>query len=77
MSRRTNPLRPERNTAPMWKKVCVVLSAPVAVILVTTLLHAEDWGFFPYFLLVIGVAAAAVWGAAKLLGVRLSLRSWD
>ena len=77
MARRTDPLRPARNTAPMWKKVTVVLSAPVAVILVTTLLGAQDWGFLPYLLLVVGVAALSVWGTAKLLGVRLSLRSWD
>jgi hypothetical protein len=77
MARRTDPMRPARNTAPMWKKVSVLLSAPVAVILVTKLLNAEHWSFAPYVLLVIGVAAAAVWGSAKLLGVRLSLRSWD
>ena len=77
MARMPKQSRPPRNTAPMWKKASVVLSAPIAVILSTTLLHADDWGFVPYFLLVIGVAVAAVWGTAKLLGVRLSLRSWD
>ena len=77
MARKTNPLRPARNTAPMWKKVAVVLSAPIAVILVVDLLHANTWSFFLFFIVAIGVAVAAVWGMAKLLGVHLSLGSWD
>jgi hypothetical protein len=66
-----------RNTAPMWKKLAVVLSAPVAVVVVVGLLHANTWNFFLFLAVVIGVAAAAVWGTARLLGVRLSLGSWD
>jgi hypothetical protein len=77
MARRTRVARPPRNTAPMWKKLTVVLSAPIAVVIVVSMLHADSWGFLPFVLLVIVVAAAAVWGTAKLLGVRLSLRSWD
>jgi len=77
MARYRNPARPPRNTAPMWKKLAVVLSAPIAVVIVVTLLRANEWNFFVFFVLVIAVAAVAVWGTAKLLGVHLSLRSWD
>jgi hypothetical protein len=70
-------MRPPRNTAPMWKKLLVVLSAPVAVIAVVSVLHADTWNFFLFAATVIVVAAAAVWGMAKLLGVHLSLGSWD
>jgi hypothetical protein len=77
MAHYRNRARPPRNTAPMWKKLAVVLSAPIAVILVVSLLHANTWNFFLFFVLVVAVAAVAVWGTAKLLGVHLSLRSWD
>jgi hypothetical protein len=66
-----------RNTAPAWKKAAVVLSAPVAVIAVVSLLDARSWSFLPFTALVVAVAALAVWVVAKLLGVRLSLGSWD
>ena len=74
--RNTAPRRP-RNTAPAWKKLAVVLSAPVAVVAAMTLLHASTWSFVPFTVLVVAVAAAAVWLTSKLLGVRLSLGSWD
>jgi hypothetical protein len=76
MARRRQNTAP-RNTAPMWKKLSVVLSAPVAVVIVVRLLHATTWSFLPFAGLVIVVAAAAVWLVAKLLGVHLSLGSWD
>ncbi len=75
MRRRTGG--PSRNTAPTWKKLLVVLSAPVAVVLVVSLFEAQTWPFFGFLVLVIAVAAAAVWLMSKLLGVHLSLRSWD
>ncbi len=74
---RTRTNRPPRNTAPMWKKLAVVLSAPLAVIFVVRVLHATTWNFLFFLGLVIVVAAAAVWLMAKLLGVHLSLGSWD
>jgi len=74
--RRTAPRR-ARNTAPGWKKATIVLSAPLAVLIVVSQLHASTWSFFPFVLLVVGVAAAAVWLVARLLGVHLSLGSWD
>ena len=77
MARTTNPRRPKRNSAPAWKKVAVVLSAPVAMILVIELLHADTWNFFLFAAVLIAVAVAAVWGTAKVLGVHLSLGSWD
>jgi hypothetical protein len=77
MARNTNPLRPPRNTAPMWKKLMVVLSAPIAVLVVVSLLDANSWNFFLFAAVVVAVAAVAVWGMAKLLGVHLSLGSWD
>ena len=76
MARRNTP-RKQRNTAPMWKKVAVVLSGPVAIIVITSLLHASTWGFLPFLALVVVVVVAAVWLTAKLLGVHLSLGSWD
>jgi len=74
---RTRQNRAPRNTAPMWKKLAVVLSAPVAVIFVVGVLHATTWNFLVFLGLVIVVAAAAIWLTAKLLGVHLSLGSWD
>ena len=76
-SRRRLGPRPPRNTAPMWKKLTVALSAPVAVVIVVKLLHANTWNFLLFLLLVIAVAVAAVWLTAKVLGVHLSLSSWD
>jgi hypothetical protein len=61
----------------MWKKVAVVLSAPVAMIIVIKLLHADTWNFFLFAVVLIGAAVLAVWGSARLLGVHLSLGSWD
>jgi membrane protein YdbS with pleckstrin-like domain len=69
--------RRRRNTAPAWKKFTVVLSAPVAVVAVMSLFHASTWSFVPFVALTLGVAAAAVWLTSKLLGVHLSLGSWD
>ena len=78
MSRRTRrAARRPRNTAPGWKKAAVVLSAPVGVLIVVSLLGASKWTFFPFLVLVVAVAAAAVWLVARMLGVHLSLRSWD
>jgi len=77
-TRRRSPApRRRRNTAPMWKKFAVVLSAPVAVLGVVSLVGASSWGLLPFAALVVGAAAAAVWLMAKLLGVHLSLGSWD
>jgi hypothetical protein len=74
---RNNRIRLRRNTAPAWKKVAVVLSAPVAMVLVIELLHANTWNGLLFILVLVAVAVAAVWGTAKLLGVHLSLGSWD
>jgi membrane protein YdbS with pleckstrin-like domain len=77
MARYRDPSRPRRNTAPLWKKLAVVFSAPVAIIIVVRLFHINEWNFLVFFASVIVVAVAAVWGVARLLGVRLSLGSWD
>jgi len=74
---RSNKPRRQRNTAPMWKKLAVVLSAPVAAIFVVRVLHATTWNFLLFLALVVMVVVAAVWLTAKLLGVHLSLGSWD
>lgn len=66
-----------RDTAPAWKKLVVVLSAPVAMVAAISLLHASSWGVLPFTVLIVAVASAAVWLTAKLLGIRLSLRRWD
>jgi hypothetical protein len=70
-------MRRPRNTAPGWKKAAVVLSAPGAVIVSISYLDASNWNFFLFAAFIAAVAAAAVWLTAKLLGVRLSLGSWD
>ncbi len=77
MARYRDPSRPRRNSAPLWKKLSVVFSAPLAVILVIRLLHLNDLNVLLFTLIVIVIAALAVWGTAKLLGVHLSLGSWD
>ena len=66
-----------RNTAPGWKKFAVVLSAPVAVVAAISLLDASRWSVLPFAALVVATAATAVWLTSKLLGVHLSLGSWD
>ncbi|MCU0296464.1 MAG: hypothetical protein MUD05_10480 [Candidatus Nanopelagicales bacterium] len=66
-----------RNGAPLWKKLAVAMSAAVAVIAAVRLFHINEWNFFLFLGAVIVVVAVAVWTAAKLLGVRLSLGSWD
>ena len=75
--RRTTAPRRRRNTAPAWKKFAVVLSAPVAVVVAISLLDSSSWSFLPFVALIVAVAAAAVWLTARLLGVHLSLGSWD
>jgi hypothetical protein len=77
MARSKDPTRPSRNTAPFWKKIAVVLSAPISAFLVVRLLNATTWNFFLFLAVVVACAAVAVWGTAKLLGVHLSLSSWD
>jgi hypothetical protein len=77
MARNTDPTRPRRNTAPMWKKVAVVLAAPISAFIVVRVLNATTWNFFLFLAVVIACAVVAVWGTAKLLGVHLSLSSWD
>jgi hypothetical protein len=77
MARYKDPDRLARNTAPMWKKLTVVLSAPVAVLILMRLFHINEWNFFLFLVTVVAIAAVAVWGTAKVLGVHLSLGSWD
>ena len=63
MARYKDPMRPRRNTAPMWKKVAVVLSAPVAVLVVMRLFHINEWNFFLFLVVVIAVAGRRRCGA--------------
>jgi hypothetical protein len=77
MARYKDPTRPRRNTAPMWKKMTVLLAAPVAVLVVMRLFHINEWNFFLFLVTVIAIAAVAIWAMAKILGVHLSLGSWD
>jgi hypothetical protein len=53
------------------------LSAPAAVLGTISLLGASSWSFLPFVAVIVAVAAGAVWLTAKLLGVHLSLGSWD
>jgi hypothetical protein len=77
MARRTGPGRGVRNTAPMWKKLTLVVAAIATPVVLVTLLHANRWNFFLFLLVVVGSAAAALWLVSKLIGVRLSLANWD
>ncbi len=77
MARTTSPVGRKRNSAPAWKKISVVLSAPVAMILVIQLFHANKWPGLVFLVVLVAVAVAAVWLVSKLLGVKLSLGSWD
>jgi hypothetical protein len=70
-------VRPPRNTAPMWKKLSIVLATVVVLILVLAVLDASRMGFFALLGTVVVVVAGMVWLMSKLLGVHLSLRSWD
>ncbi len=73
----TKRQRVRRNTAPLWKKLAVLLSGPLAAVIVVSLLNAMQWSFLPLAILVVAVAFAGMWGAARLLGVHLGLGSWD
>jgi protein-S-isoprenylcysteine O-methyltransferase Ste14 len=75
--RKSSITRPRRNTAPLWKKAAIVLTAVAAVVLVLSFLNPNSTGFFTLVVVVLAVIAGAVWGMAKLLGVHLSLSSWD
>ena len=73
MARRPGP----RNTAPLWKKFTVIVAAIVTPVILVRLLNATEWNFSMFALLVVGSAAVALWLAAKLVGLRLSLSNWD
>ncbi len=77
MARYKDPTRARRNTAPMWKKLAVLLSAPVAVLVVMRLFHINEWNFFLFLVTVVAIMVVAIWGTAKILGVHLSRSSWD
>jgi hypothetical protein len=76
-SRRYAAPRGPRNTAPLWKKLTIVVVTVAAVALVVRGLHASSWNFFAFAALVIVVAGVTLWGTSRVLGVHLSLRSWD
>jgi hypothetical protein len=73
MARRPGP----RNTAPLWKKLTLIAAAIVVPVALVTLLHANTWNYLAFIALVVCSAAGALWVAAKLVGVRLSLGNWD
>ncbi len=77
MARTTTRPGPRRNSAPAWKKLLVVLSAPVAMVLAIELLHVNTWSSILFIVVLIAVAVVAVWGTARALGVHLSVGSWD
>lgn len=76
-NRRRTIARPRRNTAPLWKKLTIVLSAAIAAALLMSVLDTAHMGFLSFLVIVLAVVASVVWLMAKLLGVHLSLRSWD
>jgi hypothetical protein len=76
MARNTS-VRRARNTAPLWKKITLIVAAVAAPAVVVRFTSANTWNLFLFAAVVIGCAALAVWLAAKIVGVRLSLGSWD
>ncbi len=76
MARRNRRPGP-RNTAPMWKKLSVIVAAIAAPVILVTVLNATKWNFALFALLVVGSAAAALWATSRLVGVRLTLANWD
>lgn len=77
LARRRSTTRTPRNTAPLWKKLTIVVTATAAVIAVMSMLDTESMNVLTLMVVVIAVIAAVVWLMAKILGVRLSLHSWD
>lgn len=69
--------RPPRNTAPTWKKLSVVLSGPIVAALVLSTMDTGHMSSLVLVAITIVIVAVVVWLMAKLLGVRLSLHSWD
>jgi hypothetical protein len=79
MARRRIPvvIKPSRNTAPLWKKLTIVLTALAAVIAVMSIVDTDNMNVLVFIVIVVAVIAAVVWLMARILGVRLSLHSWD
>ena len=75
--RDTTPLKPRRNTAPLWKKLTIVLSAIATAVALMSVLDSAHVSFLVFLVAVLAAIAAVVWLMAKLLGVHLSLSSWD
>jgi len=73
------PRRPRgaRNTAPMWKKLSIVVSAVVVAWAVGFALGGNHANFLVLLVAVVVAVVADVWLVARLLGVHLSLHSWD
>jgi len=77
MATRTRMPRQPRNTAPLWKKLTIIAATIAVLAVVVSTLHASTWNFFPFVGLVIVVVGGMIWLMSRLLGVHLSLRSWD
>ncbi len=75
--RRRASYRPRRNTAPMWKKLTIVVSAVAVAVAVMAAMSSANMNFGVVFVGVLAAVAADVWVVAKLIGVHLSLSSWD
>ena len=77
MATRYKGERPSRNTAPLWKKLAIVVGTLVVLGVVLNALNASKLSFLPFLAVVVVVVVGTVWLLSKLLGVHLSLRSWD
>jgi len=77
MATRYKGARPPRNTAPLWKKLAIVVCTIVVLGIVLNALNASKLSFLPFLAVVVVVVVGMVWLMSKLLGVHLSLRSWD
>jgi len=74
---RSNRRPGPRNTAPAWKKLTLIAATIAVPVVLVTALHANTWNYLLFIGLVVVSAAVALWGTAKLIGVRLSLGNWD
>jgi S-adenosylmethionine/arginine decarboxylase-like enzyme len=76
IARRRSTAHKSRNTAPFWKMI-IVLSATVAAAALMSALDSAHMSFLVVGVAALVVVAAVVWLMAKLLGVHLSVHSWD
>ena len=77
IARRRSTAHKPRNTAPLWKKMTIVLSATFAAAGLMSVLDSAHMNILVMGVAALVVVAGVVWLMARLLGVHISLHSWD